>query len=536
MNILVVCDVPNWAIGHLAEIYVQGNPQYNFRQLYIHPKEVAEHVAEFRDSLPWADIVIMEYWNTARQLAEAVPEMKDKKCILMHHNQKDLLGADWNFYSLILSHTKKADSVLRQAGYQKTAIIPYGIEFSDFPYLEKYPANDEKLIGYAGRVVPWKNLKEVAAAAFDLGHQLLFMGKPDKVDYWNSIPQEHKDNMDMSFARAGDNDRQEFYRALSVFVNFPSDGREEGTLPLLEAMACGIPVVTTAAGTAADIIVNEKNGLLVPFGDYQALKAAIARVLNEPGLAERLRKAAWDTIRQMTPVRMARRYSQAIHQVYSPEPLVSVILPVHDARGLKQLIECCDKLDWPHKEIVVCDDSGSATEVYNPVREIKSSLSSPLKHLRTDKQPLQFGYNLAQARNLGIIEAEGEYLLFCDSRLLPEPDSIKVFMAEIQGNSETEKLWLFGDKDNAGKDTFVENFSFVRRQDLIDAGMFNERINQYGGMSQEVRERCMRQGFTLGFIPEAKATVTRGSHMNQDKRYSVVAMKDLLWKLNLYKK
>lgn len=532
MNILVVCDIPNWAIGKLADIYIKGNPQFNFKSLYVHPRDamLQEKIDEFRNALPWADIVIMEYWNTARQLAESVPEMKVKKCILMHHNQKDLLSANWSFYQAILSHTKKADGILRNAGYTNTAIIPYGIDFKEFPYLEKYPANEEKLIGYAGRIVPWKNIKEVSRCAFELGKPLLFMGKMDKLDYWNSIPQEHRDNVDMSFMNSSDEERYSFYHQLSVFVNFCSDGREEGTLPLLEAMACGIPVVTTASGTAADIIEDGKNGLVVPFDDYEALKTAVNSVLEDKEFAEELRKNAWDTIRNMTPIRMARNYSSVIHQVYSSEPLVSIIVPVHEAnQDLEKLMVRCNELTHEHKELIICDDSGGE-DVKSMVELARKLLAIPIKHIKTSKNsPDDKSYNLAQARNLGVIEAEGEYLLFCDSRLLPEVNCIEEFMREV-----LPKSWIFGDK-GAMKANFVENFSFIRREDLIALGMFNERINKYGGMSQELRERMMRQEYKTGFLPSAKAVAMRKSGMSPKKRYDIVEMKDLLWKIGLFK-
>ncbi len=58
---------------------------------------------------------------------------------------------------------------------------------------------------------------------------------------------------------------------------------------VVEAQASGIPVVASASGALPDVVGED--GLLVPPGDPRALRAALARLLDEPGLWERLRAA-----------------------------------------------------------------------------------------------------------------------------------------------------------------------------------------------------------------------------------------------------
>jgi glycosyltransferase involved in cell wall biosynthesis len=58
---------------------------------------------------------------------------------------------------------------------------------------------------------------------------------------------------------------------------------------IVEAMACGVPVISTDCPYGpGEIIENEVSGILVPARDSQALAAAILRVLQDPGLARRL--------------------------------------------------------------------------------------------------------------------------------------------------------------------------------------------------------------------------------------------------------
>ena len=58
-----------------------------------------------------------------------------------------------------------------------------------------------------------------------------------------------------------------------------------------EALAHGLPVISTATGGIGDLVADDA-GLLVPPGDPDALAAAISRVLVEPFLRERLAQGA----------------------------------------------------------------------------------------------------------------------------------------------------------------------------------------------------------------------------------------------------
>jgi glycosyltransferase involved in cell wall biosynthesis len=57
---------------------------------------------------------------------------------------------------------------------------------------------------------------------------------------------------------------------------------------LIEAFAAGMPVVTTGAGGIPFIVEHERNGLIVPIGDPDALAAGVLRVLGDGELADRL--------------------------------------------------------------------------------------------------------------------------------------------------------------------------------------------------------------------------------------------------------
>lgn len=71
----------------------------------------------------------------------------------------------------------------------------------------------------------------------------------------------------------------------------PALGQESFGMVLVEAMAAGVPVVASDIPGYREVVRDDVEGLLVPPGDPQALAAALRRVLEDPGLAERLRAA-----------------------------------------------------------------------------------------------------------------------------------------------------------------------------------------------------------------------------------------------------
>lgn len=66
---------------------------------------------------------------------------------------------------------------------------------------------------------------------------------------------------------------------------------------LLEAMACGLPVVATRIGGVADFVVDGKNGVLVEPGDASGLAAGIERLLQNTEFSEQLANNAYETIK-----------------------------------------------------------------------------------------------------------------------------------------------------------------------------------------------------------------------------------------------
>jgi len=101
--------------------------------------------------------------------------------------------------------------------------------------------------------------------AQDLGDRVIFAGQQDDVAPW--------------------------MQAFDVFA-LPSTGNEGVPQALMQAMACGLPAVTTPVGAIPEVAIHERSALIVAPTDVEALAAAIDRLLREPSLAEHLAKAA----------------------------------------------------------------------------------------------------------------------------------------------------------------------------------------------------------------------------------------------------
>ncbi|MGE0642809.1 MAG: glycosyltransferase [Nitrospira sp.] len=90
------------------------------------------------------------------------------------------------------------------------------------------------------------------------------------------------------------------YQGAHIFAlpcQVSQDGDRDG-IPnvLMEAMACELPVVTTGVSGIPELIQHDHNGLLVPQRDPQALALALAHLLDNPAICERLGKTGRKTI------------------------------------------------------------------------------------------------------------------------------------------------------------------------------------------------------------------------------------------------
>ena len=97
----------------------------------------------------------------------------------------------------------------------------------------------------------------------------------------------------------------------AAFTVAPSLLPESFGIVALEAAAAGKPTVASAIGGLTDVVVDGETGLLAPPGDAAALRDAIARLIADPALRERLGAAARERSRLFGRDRIVPRFEAA---------------------------------------------------------------------------------------------------------------------------------------------------------------------------------------------------------------------------------
>ncbi len=82
---------------------------------------------------------------------------------------------------------------------------------------------------------------------------------------------------------------------------------------LLEAMAAGTPIVTTAAGGAPEVVLDGKTGFVVPCGDDQALAGRVLALLDDPVVRKVFAEAGRDRLRACFAAEQAASAIQACY-------------------------------------------------------------------------------------------------------------------------------------------------------------------------------------------------------------------------------
>ncbi|HEX5592928.1 MAG TPA: glycosyltransferase [Solirubrobacterales bacterium] len=103
---------------------------------------------------------------------------------------------------------------------------------------------------------------------------------------------------------------------------------EGSSLAVLEAMAAGIPIVSSAIGGTEELIEDGRSGLLVKPGDSEALAAALRRALGDPELRKSLTARARERVEAgLTREAMASRVEGVYRELLGAAPSADEALP-----------------------------------------------------------------------------------------------------------------------------------------------------------------------------------------------------------------
>jgi glycosyltransferase involved in cell wall biosynthesis len=185
------------------------------------------------------------------------------------------------------SHT--AAQVWRAKGYRgPLSVIPqFGVDPLIFAPAERGEPHTGFVVGFAGRLVEEKGADLLLTAAAGLaGVHILLLGSGPQRPFLESLVRQLGLTERVTFGGTLPSTRMpEFYRGLDALV-LPSRSRPNWTEQfgrvLVEAMACGIPVVGADCGEIPHVIGDA--GLLFPEGDAAALRDCLARLMADPAL------------------------------------------------------------------------------------------------------------------------------------------------------------------------------------------------------------------------------------------------------------
>jgi len=186
---------------------------------------------------------------------------------------------------------------------EQVEVVPLGLDLDRFLRMPKSQANlrawldipaGAPLLGIVGRLVPIKDHPTLlqALGRFPDGRQaphLLVVGDGERREELQRLTHHLGLASRVHFLGWRD-DLEAILGGLDVVI---CCSRNEGTpVALIEAMAAGVPVISTDVGGVGDLVVHGETGWLVPPGDVGALAWGIETLLGQPGLRRRLADTA----------------------------------------------------------------------------------------------------------------------------------------------------------------------------------------------------------------------------------------------------
>ena len=169
-------------------------------------------------------------------------------------------------------------------------VVPNGVDTEVFKPLPSVPRKREQIIATASADAPLKGLPVLLKAfkklvVTDPARQLLLIARPKTSGDTKALIQ-HLGLVDhVRFVSDASHEEINRFYAESTVAVVPSLYEGFG-LPAVEAMAAGIPLVSSDGGALAEVVAD--GGLVVPAGDSDALAETLERVLTNPNLARAL--------------------------------------------------------------------------------------------------------------------------------------------------------------------------------------------------------------------------------------------------------
>ncbi len=285
--------------GHDVALYTLGDPPdwFDLRA----PVHSFEFYDELVEALAGVDAIkVATWWNTAAPVWHAsvlrgipvyfVQDIETSYYPDDEHARNAVIDSyrpEFRYMTISSWNRER----LRELGLD-AELIPPGIDLETFRPLESVERRTDMVLSL-GRSNPLKNLPLTIEAWRALGDRAE-IEKPPELCLFGIEPELATDNGMRYVESPSDEQVNELFNQTTVLVQ--TSTHEGFCLPPLEAMATGAAVVCTDAHGNRDFCVDGGN-CLMPDADTGAVSAAIAKLLSDPDLRERLGRAGIETAR-----------------------------------------------------------------------------------------------------------------------------------------------------------------------------------------------------------------------------------------------
>lgn len=216
-----------------------------------------------------------------------------------------------------------------------------------------------------------------------------------------------------------------FYNGLDVYV-YVSDLEGGQSTTILEAMASGLPVVSTDSGSEMRKLINGE--WLLPINPEEEVIRLMNEKLDKLRDNRKLRLEVGNenrrTIEKHSWRSIVRKFDSVISEILG-KPKVSVLITNYNYEiYIREAIESALNQTYPNIEIIVVDDASTDRSV-EILREYEEQ--GKIKLIVNDKN---YGYQ--HAINVAITASSGDYLMNLDSDDVLVPEYIETLMKEIK--------------------------------------------------------------------------------------------------------
>lgn len=263
------------------DLYVAKHVRQNRRErsiVYGYEDCAADTFQEVRnqDGLCIYDLPIMFYQMSAALQAEEAERFPEFRQLLVGRgDQQDKLDRkqrelDFAHHVVVASSITRDSVIAAGKDPSHISVVPYGAPLEYFSK-RSHPPEQFRVL-FVGRITPRKGVHYLLQAWKELklkGARLTLVGVNEMPEEWMS---KHLDGVEI-YPSIPHTDLERHYHGASVLV-LPSLVEGFGMV-LLEAMACGVPIIATPHTAAPDLITDKQEGFIVPIRDQEALREKI---------------------------------------------------------------------------------------------------------------------------------------------------------------------------------------------------------------------------------------------------------------------